>query len=327
MSLCHPFHRIAQIVAEASKEDPERVAWSENLLVRDRTSVTAEEVADTWIAVTFDYAVARTAGARAGIQTEMPDVPSARKPRAARFLDHAEADLVEKVRQAQLRGDPDAGTQWLKLLATLPKPSQAAIVNSAAKQIHWHLLPSALALRSDRVVALSLSDTVAPRWHSPPEDPEEQTKLMWLFSHEGIRPGHAAVTVLESDEYARGRAEVSAGGAEWRSRLSSAARWLELPGDDHGGVAVVQNRGELLETLYETAFAGYVEPVVAAYAERLAEHGIRVDSKRFYASGIVALVHPARHQYDLATVALREVGARVDQDRTAGQRESVTRCA
>jgi len=158
MAVLHPSLHIARSVAEASSHDP-RVAWSENLVARDRESVTAAEVAETWIGLTFDYAVARTAAAKDAITRRAAAVRAGKTspmaPLPASFLDAADPVLVEELREARRRGE-DITDRWLNLLATLDKPAREAIVNSPAKQLHWHLLPASHALLSDRVVSLSL---------------------------------------------------------------------------------------------------------------------------------------------------------------------------
>lgn len=291
------------------------MAWTENLVVHDGESATAAEVAETWIGLTFDYAVARTAAGR----EEAGRWPATLKPGKvsfAGFLDEADPALVEELKAARRRGDDDFNDRWLSLLATLESSEREAIVNSPAKQLHWHLLPASHALLADRVVSLSLADTVKPRWHPLPDDSKGQRELMWLFSHEGLVPGRGAVTVLESDEYAVGREPLpEPAGAGWRSQIGTKARWIELPDPEsgHGGVATVKTREELFDTLYETAFAGYLEPVLDVYTARLKEHRIAVKKEPFFASGIVAMASPATEGYNAASTARQRVGEKIDE--------------
>ncbi|MGH3544545.1 MAG: hypothetical protein ACRDPW_01215, partial [Mycobacteriales bacterium] len=254
----HPWDRLVVGVAQAQSSGA-RSTWLAGLAATSAPAATPESVAAGWLAA---------------------------QPGYARAKGYITADQFARRTVESLAVTADspvaADARWLALLATLPGPQRAAIVQAPAKQqLYWYLLPLVTALADNRALDLSLARVNAPTWGRPPND-LAPGDLNWFSAAEGLVDGSGTIALLETDPYlCRG--------------LATDDGTIDAESDNR--VVVVRDKTELFDFVYATAFAGYVEPVVAQYQELLTAHGISSSRRALYASGLFGLVYPPYAQY------------------------------
>jgi hypothetical protein len=262
----HPWDRLITAVAEAQTSVTPQT-WSAGLAATSAPAATAETVAAGWLAA---------------------------QPGYARAKGYITADQFASL--APVISPDTVDTAWLKLLTLLPAQQRSAIVQAPAKrQLYWHMLPLATALRNNRALDLSLNRVNTPTWHRPSTD-LALGDLDWFAAAEGLIDGSTTIALLASDPYLRhgpiGDGDVVNSGVGTADRL-----------------LVVRDKGELFDFVYQTVFAGYVEPIVAQYQNLLTACKIKSNRSALYASGLFGLAYPPYAEYQAQVAALQQISA------------------